>query len=161
MVKVCPIDGTVFRAPPSGQVYCSKPCAGMARRTIATADTIGRRIAMETYPDEQPCEVCGKTGKGRGVIDRHHRNSDRSDNSPANIAFLCRKHHHAAHRLTDGKVGGGPRPRIAALMHDRALERARAAAAMRAEGKSNAQIAWALGVHPLSVDRWQRKYPDA
>jgi hypothetical protein len=122
-------------------------------------DKYGRAIARRLYPG-QPCEVCGAPFKGRGpgVVDRHHRNSDRSDNSPENIAFLCRKHHNDAHRLTDGKVGGGPRPRIAAMFHEQALVRAREAAVMRSSGWTTEQIARALGVHPWTVIRWSRKY---
>ena len=160
-VYECPVCQAAFFAwPSSGQTFCSQQCVGVARRTTATVDTIGRRIALETYPDEQPCEVCGKTGKGRGVIDRHHRNSDRSDNSAANIAFLCRKHHLAAHRESDGKVGGGARPRIVALNRDRAIDQAREAAPYFRSGWTTARIAETLGVHPETVRRWTRKYPE-
>ncbi len=121
-------------------------------------DKLGRGRAKAIYPVEQPCEVCGKAGKGRGVIDRHHRNSDRLDNSSENIAFLCRRHHHAAHRLTDGKVGGGARPRIVALMRDRAIERYQEAVRLRDEGLTDQAIAARMGVHYLSVRRWFAKY---
>ena len=60
-------------------------------RAVNHPDTAGRARALKLYPDTQPCEACGKTGRGRGVIDRHHRDSDRMNNSPENIAFLCRK----------------------------------------------------------------------
>jgi hypothetical protein len=120
-------------------------------------DKTGRGRARALYPLE-PCEVCGKTGSGRGSIDRHHRNSDRLDNAPENIAFLCRRHHHAAHKLTDGKVGGGPRPRIAALLHDRAIVSAIEAAALRDAGLTQAAIAARMGVNPKTVSRWFGKY---
>ena len=107
------------------------------------------------YPLE-PCEVCGKVGPGRGSIDRHHRDSDRLNNTRENIAFLCRRHHHAAHALTDGKVGGGPRPRIAKMTHDRGVERAAVAWRLRGIGMDDAEIAAALGVSPLSVPRYFR-----
>lgn len=122
------------------------------------ADKRGREIALRTYPDTQPCEVCGKTGRGRGVIDRHHRSSDRMDNRPENIAFLCRKHHQDAHQLTDRQVGGGPRPRIAAMFREQAIKRAGRAAAMRDRGKSTADIAREMGVDDWTVLRWFRKY---
>jgi 5-methylcytosine-specific restriction endonuclease McrA len=129
--------------------------------TQSREDKHGREVARRLYPG-QPCEVCGTPFKGRGpgVVDRHHRNSDRSDNSPENIAFLCRKHHNDAHRLTDGKVGGGPRPRIAALLHGRALENAGTAAAYLAAGWTTDEVADHLGVHPESVRRWMKKYPE-
>lgn len=124
---------------------------------LKNPDKTGRDRARAAYP-LQPCEVCGKTGAGRGGTDRHHRNSDRLDNSPENIAFLCRKHHQAAHRLTDGKVGGGARPRIAALHRDRAIERATEAAALRDAGMVSADIAKRMGVDAWTVRRWFGKY---
>ena len=114
---------------------------------------------MKLYPEMKPCEVCGKSGRGRGVIDRHHRDSDRMNNAPENIAFLCRKDHNAAHRTSDGRIGGGPRPRIAAMHRARAAGMAGQARAMSASGMTAPQIAEALGVHPKSIDRWFRKYP--
>lgn len=123
-------------------------------------DKRGRGRAAAMYPDVQPCEVCGKTGSGRGQIDRHHRNSDREDNRPENIAFLCRRHHHAAHRASDGKVGGGPRPRIAQMVRSRGLERAAVAWRLRGIGMADAEIAAVLGVSPMSVPRYfyDRRY---
>lgn len=148
-----------------GRVFATEGKRAYHVRTSPTcirdADKHGRSVAERIYPDEQPCEVCGKVGKGRGVIDRHHRSNDRMDNSPENIAFLCRKHHLGAHRLTDGKVGGGPRPRIVALMRDRAVARAREAAALRDQGASTREIASTMGVDPSSVTRWFLKYGDA
>lgn len=123
------------------------------------ADKLGRSRAKAMYPDVEPCEVCGKTGRGRGVIDRHHRNSDRLDNSPENIAFLCRRHHHAAHKLTDGRVGGGARPRITAMIRDRAVAAAGEARRMLASGVPIADVAAQQGVSVYSVKRWLRKYP--
>lgn len=121
-------------------------------------DRLGRSRAALMYPDMQPCEVCGKSGRGRGVIDRHHRDSDRLNNDPSNIAFLCRRHHQAAHKLTDGKVGGGPRPRVVAEQRIRADERARLARRMVSSGMTVPAVAAAFGVDPSSVVRWFRKY---
>lgn len=120
-------------------------------------DKRGRYLAERLYPVEEPCEVCGKAGKGRGVIDRHHRDSNRLNNDPSNIAFLCRRHHQAAHRLTDGKVGGGARPRVAKLGHDRGVARAAYARALKASGWTVDEIAAEMGVHPVSVFRWFRQ----
>lgn len=131
---------------------------GFYCRPVKDPDKTGRGRAEKQYPEVQPCEVCGKTGRGRGVIDRHHRDSDRMNNEPENIAFLCRRHHNAAHRATDGRIGGGPRPRIVALLHDRATDMARTARAMSAAGATTREIATALAVHPSSVTRWFKKY---
>lgn len=124
-------------------------------------DRRGRWIALGRYPDTEPCEVCGKTGRGRGVIDRHHRDSDRLNNDRANIAFLCRKHHQEAHRQTDGKVGGGHRPRINALHRSRALERFAEAQHLEAAGLTHPEIAVVMGVDDWTVSRWFHKYGKA
>lgn len=119
-------------------------------------DRLGRGRALHMYPDVQPCEACGRD---RGVIDRHHRNADRLDNGPENIAFLCRRCHNAAHRALDGRIGGGPRPRIAAMFRAEAEARSIEARRLGVSGLGTAAIAAALGVHPDSVTRWFRKYP--
>ena len=81
------------------------------------------------------------------------------NNERANIAFLCRRDHKAAHRLLDGRIGGGPRPRIAALFRDRAMEKAALAWTMRDAGQEPKAIAAHFGVDLFSVYRWFRKYP--
>lgn len=128
-------------------------------RNQGDPDKRGRAIARQAYPD-RPCEVCGRVPAGRGTVDRHHRNSDRLDNSPSNIAFLCRKHHQAAHRISDGKVGGGPRPRITAMFHEQALARARQASVLVSLGLTKRDVADALEVDAESVRRWFVKYPE-
>lgn len=121
-------------------------------------DRLGREIAQRLYPETEPCEVCGKAGRGRGVIDRHHRDSDRLNNDRSNIAFLCRKHHLAAHRVSDGKVGGGHRPRINAMHQKHALERFAEAKRLRGDGLTDPQIARRMGVDDWTVSRWFHKY---
>jgi DNA invertase Pin-like site-specific DNA recombinase len=92
------------------------------------------------------------------VIDRHHRDSDRMNNDHENIAFLCRRHHSAAHRASDGKIGGGPRPRVAREFREAAIARAHEGARLRDAGASTAEIARSLAVDPKTVTRWFRKY---
>jgi hypothetical protein len=128
-------------------------------RAVTKPDKTGRQRALLLYPDTKPCEVCGKSGRGRGVVDRHHRDSDRMNNAPENIAFLCRKDHLAAHRNGDGMVGGGARPRIAAMHRANAIERSNQAREMSASGASTREIASAMGVDPWTVLRWFSKYP--
>lgn len=96
---------------------------------------------------------------GRGRVQRHHRDSDRLNNSAENIAFLCVQHHKDAHRKSDKKLGGGARPRIATMMRDRAMERAQGVHEMVAEGHSVAEIARLRGVDPGTVRRWVKRYP--
>ena len=96
---------------------------------------------------------------GRGRVQRHHRDSDRMNNVHENIAFLCVKHHKEAHQESDGMVGGGPRPRVTRMMHDRAVEMSREARSLRADGLTVDEVAVRLRVHRASVLRWFRKYP--
>lgn len=156
----CRTCGVEFpRGPRERQsVYVQRVRCSVACRPLKDPDKAGRLRAEALYPIEEPCEVCGKTGKGRGVIDRHHRDSDRLNNDRSNIAFLCRRHHQAAHRLTDGKVGGGRRPRVNALQRARAEERAQHARRLLEAGMSIAEVGDQLGAHPASVYRWLRKY---
>jgi hypothetical protein len=122
------------------------------------ADKAGRAIAERLFPDVMPCEVCGQTGFGRGVIDRHHRDGDRMNNAESNIAFLCRRDHVAAHRLLDGQIGGGVRPRVNEMLRSKAIARSAEAARLRDAGQTTRQIAASLGVDPWTVLRWFQKY---
>lgn len=96
---------------------------------------------------------------GRGRVQRHHRDSNRLNNARSNIAFLCVQHHKDAHRASDGRLGGGARPRINALLTDRAIAMTALAREQRENGATVEQVAAGLGVHPVSVYRWFRKYP--
>ena len=81
------------------------------------------------------------------------------NNVRENIAFLCRLHHKAAHRALDGRIGGGPRPRIAAMFRAQAMNKAAIAWQMRDAGQTPKSIAAHFGVDLFSVYRWFRKYP--
>ena len=105
----------------------------LPRESLRNPDRTGRDRASALFPGE-PCEVCGMPYGGRGRVQRHHRDGDRLNNTRKNIAFLCVKHHKDAHRSLDNAVGGGARPRIAAMMRERAIESARTARVMRDNG---------------------------
>ena len=96
---------------------------------------------------------------GRGRVQRHHVDGDRMNNDRANIAFLCVQHHKDAHRVSDGKVGGGPRPRVAALLRDRAIAQTQIARQALADGYTLLGVAESMGVSVWTVHRWLRKYP--
>ena len=55
----------------------------------------GRKRAERMYPDTKPCELCGSERS-----ERHHRDANTANNSPENIAFLCR----ACHMREDGRL---------------------------------------------------------
>lgn len=122
------------------------------------ADRAGRAVAYRRYSG-RPCEVCGLP-YGERRVDRHHIDSDRLNNKPSNIAFLCKRHHKAAHRQSDGRVGGGLREGAGEASRRAAKSRAVQAAELRHAGMKIVEVAEVLGVHPVSVMRWWRKYPE-
>lgn len=52
----------------------------------------GRGRAVAIYPESRPCEQCGAE-----KTERHHVDGNTLNNSPENIAFLCRPHHRQIH----------------------------------------------------------------
>jgi hypothetical protein len=60
----------------------------------AARSTTKRRRARKIYP-LGPCERCGKPG-----TDRHHKDADTGNNTPDNIAILCRR----CHMEEDGRL---------------------------------------------------------
>lgn len=92
--------------------FCSKRCATgatgsnpavIAKRTRRGADhhgwkgngakpRSGRSRALRLFPSIGPCEACGAP-----KAERHHRDENPLNNSPSNIAVLCRKCHSAKH----------------------------------------------------------------
>lgn len=146
--------------------FCSAACFNLFRRVTRTKED-GRRHARADFP-LQPCEVCGAVNEpggrgGLGLIHRHHRDGDQTNNVPANIAFLCKADHDAEHRRMAmahvGRTSGGRRPRVYAMQRDRAAALAAIARGYRAAGWKVDAIAAELGVHPMTIHRWFRKYP--
>lgn len=93
--------------------YCSRACA--KAHNVATLPRMYRDEHPAWVGDEanshtararaikwfaiQPCELCGEQPiqKARNVH-RHHKDRNPENNDSSNIAFLCRRHHAAAHR---------------------------------------------------------------
>lgn len=58
----------------------------------------GRSRALRTYPElPSACQDCGVTGQR---LDRHHIDDNTLNNSPENIAFVCRR----CHMVRDGRL---------------------------------------------------------
>uniref|UniRef100_A0A6M3J879 Putative homing endonuclease n=1 Tax=viral metagenome TaxID=1070528 RepID=A0A6M3J879_9ZZZZ len=55
----------------------------------------GRSRATRRYPDIGPCWLCGSE-----PAERHHIDGDTANNSPSNIAIVCRK----CHMASDGRL---------------------------------------------------------
>ena len=140
-------------------MFARRKRCGFYCRPLTSPDRTGRNRALLAFP-AQPCEICGKEPGGRGTVDRHHRDSDRLNNDPSNITFLCRRHHVAAHRASDGMIGGGARPRVAGLLRDRAVGQAMEAAGLVRSGMTYQEAAATMRVHPYTVRRWFRKSPE-
>ena len=159
-VSTCTYCGKEFKSRTGSKrtnQFCSVSCA---RRStpVTNPDNRGRSIAQQLYRDVQPCEVCGAPFDGRRGSARHHVDSDRMNNSPENIRWLCKRHHAAAHGLSDGKVGGGHRPEVVNRQRAQAVERAKMAREMRDRGMTTAEVAAAMDVDRWTVTRWARKY---
>jgi hypothetical protein len=130
-------------------------------RPVTRPDQTGRMRAERAFPPE-PCAVCGAAYSKTGAnVGRHHADGDRLNNTRENIVFLCKRHHIAAHRALDGRIGGGPRPRVAEMQRQRARSRYLEAAAMRDSGCSTVSIAASLGVDRKTVTRWFQKYAES
>lgn len=61
----------------------------------AVSERGGRSRALRLYPEQAPCERCGAERS-----ERHHIDANTANNSPSNIARLCRK----CHMETDGRL---------------------------------------------------------
>lgn len=136
--------------PPKGQF--------LARDLVTRPDQTGRARAESLYAI-RPCEVCGREPSGRGSVERHHIDSDRLNNGPSNIRFLCRKHHIAAHRVGDGRIAR-PGPETIAAWQEPSRQLAAIAAQLHATGQSFAAIGRELSVTTGTVFGWRVRYPD-
>jgi hypothetical protein len=61
------------------------------------AERSGRTRALRLYPKTPGC--CDRCGQ-RKRLDRHHEDENTANNSPENIAFLCRR----CHMTVDGRI---------------------------------------------------------
>lgn len=59
----------------------------------------GRRMLLKYYPCK--CFECGKT---EGLIDAHHIDKDRSNNSIENLKWLCRRCHAIEHTKSHAPI---------------------------------------------------------
>lgn len=166
--KTCTTCGKSFEIRPQERPATFRlrsRCAFTCRPVTRPVQT-GRARALALYP-LRPCEVCGVESRPdyagpASRIARHHRDGDQMNNAAVNIAFLCKEHHDLEHQrmagVGIGRRAGGPRPRIAALQHERALSRYAAAVSLISAGHSVPQIAQIMGFHPASVQRWFDRY---
>lgn len=144
-----------------GGKYCSKPCrwAGTGERRRGAlhhnwkgddVSPMAARARARTRYVAERCERCDATEH----IERHHKNGNTHDNSPENIAILCRRCHmhedgrlyrfrDSVFRLTDEQVAE-IQARYAALPR---------VGSRRARGSVSA-LAAELGVSRATIIRW-------
>jgi hypothetical protein len=87
--------------PKKDQYFCSRSCANSqgGKAKVEKCGLIGdRSIAKKYYKFE--CAVCGENR----VVDVHHIDENRDNNSPNNLIFLCPNHHALYHRNKDVDV---------------------------------------------------------
>ena len=82
----------------SGDIFCSKSCSNGANNSLRSGENhpnyingIGRyrQLAFEVYGKK--CTICGYDVEQ--VLEVHHRNKDRSNNTKENLDVLCPTHH--------------------------------------------------------------------
>lgn len=86
----------------SGKYFCCAKCRSdgikqslVGRNPIRSNNPkAGRARARRLYPNNAPCEVCGKPN-----AQRHHVDGNTQNNLPINIRRLCPKHHIHADRM--------------------------------------------------------------
>lgn len=80
------------------RVYCDNTCRGLAVRT----DTSNQwsLLSRSRKFRKKVCEKCG----GNERISIHHKDRDRSNNSPGNLMTLCNRCHRTLHYEEDGPI---------------------------------------------------------
>jgi len=99
-VKICPVCSKEFQTvvgTAKEKSVCSKSCSNtyFRSRTKHPNWVLGkscyRSICFETYPHK--CLVCNE----QNIVEVHHLNSNRLDNTPSNLIPLCPTHHKYIH----------------------------------------------------------------
>jgi len=96
----------------SGEFFCSKSCQTLWRNSIYVGEkhanfkngrTAYRSILARAMPHRR-CEVCS-TEDAR-VLQVHHKDRNRENNVPANLAWLCFNCHFLVHHYDVGRDRG-------------------------------------------------------
>jgi hypothetical protein len=72
-----------------------------ARNKWRQAEWYARRQSREVLLNITP-PVCTATGRHRGRIECHHNDGNVFNQAPANLRWLCKKHHEALHHEQQG-----------------------------------------------------------
>lgn len=87
--------------PQKKKYFCSRSCANsVGGRTKANKYGIVQYVTIAKKFHQPRCVVCNEDQ----VLDVHHIDENRNNNSANNLVFLCPNHHAALHRLKDDTV---------------------------------------------------------
>ena len=85
----------------SRRKYCCRECmrkafvkVGHNMQGYTPSHHTARKLAYVVLNREYKCERCGSTKN----VDVHHKDGDRNNNTPENIALLCRSCHMKEHK---------------------------------------------------------------
>jgi hypothetical protein len=110
ITKTCPQCNTKFSFKKSEQKQtCSHACAnkffaykqGAKNKKDGTSSYIN--VATKYYQENNKPIICCVCGTDE-ILDVHHFDEDRLNNSPDNLVFICPNHHAMYHRYKDEKI---------------------------------------------------------
>lgn len=101
-----------INASKSKKYFCNKSCQTIWRnKEFSGSRHANWRHGMGSYRNilkregrDAVCELCGM--KDERVIEVHHKDKNRMNNSVTNLAWLCRNCHYIAHHYEIGRIRG-------------------------------------------------------
>ena len=91
----------------SGMFFCSKSCQTQWRNTLFVGEKHANwkhgkatyRTVLDRHKVPKFCRLCGS--KDGRVLEAHHRDKDRNNNTLSNLVWLCRNCHFLVHHYPD------------------------------------------------------------
>lgn len=99
MLKICPICGQQFKPQKQKQITCSKSCANTHFRNGENNGTWKGGVSVDYYKKicfsyhDRKCIICKETN----IVEAHHVDRNKKNNSPENLIPLCPTHHRYCH----------------------------------------------------------------
>jgi len=98
-LKICPICGERFKPWKKKQITCSKSCANTYFRSGEKSnswkggfsDNYYKKICFSFH--DKKCIICDE----KNIIEVHHIDRNKKNNSPENLIPLCPTHHRYCH----------------------------------------------------------------
>jgi hypothetical protein len=98
-LKICPVCQQEFKPTRKTQITCSKSCANTHFRTGKDNNRWKGGISQDYYKKvcfsfhDRKCIVCSEAN----IIEAHHLDRNKKNNSPENLIPLCPTHHRYCH----------------------------------------------------------------